>query len=291
MHFRTLDIPAITRRLLAAPDADTRRTLFEADLIAPFQGLVARMGGQDALTMFNMWGMSPDQYTGASGAQMAALLHALEAADVWSRAESALYKAQEAFTARGHVLPDMETIFGLCLIQMDESSPAAVFGYSGFGAMLGWVMTTYWAATPENLRCVEAATAHEMHHNILATLRPPRMNVFQINVGDYMVMEGLAESFAAELYGADTVGPWARGNAAFDASGIAHFRDGLQQTGFETLRQYIFGDVAAGIPPFTGYALGYRVVQAYLAKTGCSVVEATFVEPAELIAESGVFAA
>jgi hypothetical protein len=31
------------------------------------------------------------------------------------------------------------------------------------------------------------------------------------------------------------------------------------------------------------------VVQAYLARTGKSVVEATFVEPAEVIAESGVF--
>ena len=116
------------------------------------------------------------------------------------------------------------------------------------------------------------------------------MNMFQINVGDYMVMEGLAESFAAELYGTNTVGPWVIGfSEETMEKAIAAFRPALNVTGFGTLRKYIFGDAELGVPPFAGYALGYKVVQAYLAKTGKSVVEATFVEPATLIDESGVF--
>ena len=44
-----------------------------------------------------------------------------------------------------------------------------------------------------------------------------------------------------------------------------------------------------GVPAFAGYALGYRVVQAYLKRTGKNVVEATFVPAQEIVAQSGFF--
>jgi uncharacterized protein YjaZ len=44
------------------------------------------------------------------------------------------------------------------------------------------------------------------------------------------------------------------------------------------------------MPTYGGYAIGYRVVQAYLKRTGSSVKEATFVPAAEIVAESGYFA-
>jgi uncharacterized protein YjaZ len=292
MRFNVLDIPAITRRLLDAPTSEARTDIFQAELVQPFAGLTKIMGqGMDAMAALRMWGLWPEQYEGESSAQMVALLDELTRADAFARSEQALYKAQEAFTSKGHALPDTETVFALCLSQQNRTNPSYASGYSGFGAVPGWAMVVYWLATPENLRCVESVTAHEMHHNILATLLPPRMNVFQINVGDYMVMEGLAESFASELYGTHTVGPWVDGFSEADMqTAIKAFRPALTVTGFGTLRQYIFGDATLGIPTFSGYALGYKVVQAYLAKTGCSVVDATFVEPATLIAESGVFA-
>jgi uncharacterized protein YjaZ len=113
-----------------------------------------------------------------------------------------------------------------------------------------------------------------------------------------MIGEGLAESFAAELYGEDKTGPWV---SQFDESQLdetkAIFRDGLNRAGFDVVRGYIFGgQVAAAmgfeqvdVPPLAGYALGYRVVQAYLKRTGKKVAEATFVPAAQIIAESGFF--
>lgn len=292
MRFNVLDIQGLSRRLLDAPSTEERRALFAAELIAPFEGLVKIMGqGMDGFGTFRLWGMWPEQYEGESREQMAVLLEDLTQAHAWERSEQALYRAREAFVSRGHALPDQDTVFALCLSQADHSNPSYAAGYSGFGAIPGWAMVVYWAATPDNLRSIEAVTAHEMHHNILATLLPPRMNVFQINVGEYMVMEGLAESFAHELYGTETIGPWVTNYREADMeTAIKAFRPALTATGFNTIRQYIFGNEAQGIPRFAGYALGYKVVQAYLAKTGVSVVDATFVDPATLITESGVFA-
>lgn len=44
-----------------------------------------------------------------------------------------------------------------------------------------------------------------------------------------------------------------------------------------------------GVPDFAGYAIGYRVVQQYLQRTGRSAVDATFLSSQEIIAESGFF--
>lgn len=293
MEFKVLDLPTTYRGLLDAKTSEERAAIFQDEIVAPFEDVTKIMGrGMDALGALKMWGMWPEQYEGESREKMAALFDALTQADVWNRSVQAVYKACEAFTSRGHALPERETIFGLCMTQPNPYQPGAEAGYSGFGAIPGSVMVVYWAATEENLRCVEAVTAHEMHHNILANLLPPRMNMFQISVGDYMVMEGLAESFAAELCGTNTVGPWVNGFSDENMEkAMAAFRPALTVTGFDTLRKYMFGDAELSVPQFSGYALGYKVAQAYLAKTGKSVVEATFVEPAALIAESGVFEA
>jgi uncharacterized protein YjaZ len=62
----------------------------------------------------------------------------------------------------------------------------------------------------------------------------------------------------------------------------------LELTGFDAIRSYVFGG-ADGIPPLAGYALGYKLVQAYLANTGSSVSAASFVPAHEIIAESRFF--
>ncbi len=45
-----------------------------------------------------------------------------------------------------------------------------------------------------------------------------------------------------------------------------------------------------GMPTYGGYAIGYRVVQAYLKRTGRSIEAATFTSAQEIIAELGYFA-
>ncbi len=64
------------------------------------------------------------------------------------------------------------------------------------------------------------------------------------------------------------------------------------------MRGYIFGDWAAeqfgyppqGLPSFAGYTIGYRLVQAYLARTGRSAAATTYTPWEEILAESAFFA-
>jgi uncharacterized protein YjaZ len=213
-----------------------------------------------------------------------------------SRAAASLERGCAAFAPFADRLPLKEVTFAL-LVNEVAAYPGAA-DYSGYDATPGWIMTTYAAATEANLRCVEAATVHELHHNLLgAYLRSafPEKTFLTMTVADYMVMEGLAESFAGALYGQDKIGPWVTG---FDMSRLDHtkaaFREGLTRTGFNVLRGYIFGGEVAtqcgganiDVPQYAGYALGYHVVQAYLQRTGKSVMEASFTLAEEIVEES-----
>jgi CheY-like chemotaxis protein len=63
--------------------------------------------------------------------------------------------------------------------------------------------------------------------------------------------------------------------------------EALKQLEAEDAVDVVFLDV--GMPDYGGYAIGYRVVQAYLERTGNTIEAATFVSVAEIVAESGYF--
>ncbi|CAG0936543.1 hypothetical protein TFLX_05424 [Thermoflexales bacterium] len=285
MDFQIVDTRAAFRRLLAAPDDATRAAIFQSELIEPFAGLVKFFGG-DGPASFAQWGMKPEQYGDNGRARMTAIVTALEQAEAWTRAVQALEQGRAAFTAYADRIPLGTIVFGLLLADMSATPQA--HGYTGFGGIPGWIMTVYDLPDEYNLARIEAATVHELHHNILGVVQP--RNMLTVTVGEYMIMEGLAESFSAELYGADKVGPWV---TEFDDALLAQtketFRPGLNVSGFNEVRRYIFGDPGAGLPLYAGYAIGYRVVQAYLARTGQRVPETTFVPAHEIITASGFF--
>lgn len=295
MIFTVVDTESAYRRLLDAPDAAAREAIFRAELVAPFEGLVQAFGGGDALAMFKQWGMSPEQFAEDNHARMAATLDTLAGYDAWSKAIQALEEGRAAFAAYADRISLERIVFGLYLADLSATEPKQA--YTGFGGMPGYIMTVYGTPNDYTLHRLKGATVHELHHNIWGTQHP--FNPFSTTVGEYMIMEGLAESFAAELYGEDVVGFYV---TDFDQSRFEDTRAivgaGLDVTGFDRIRGYIFGDEIAepfglekvGVPAFAGYALGYHTVQAYLQRTGKTVVEATFVTPQEIIVESGYFA-
>ncbi|MCB9451309.1 MAG: hypothetical protein H6672_07700 [Anaerolineaceae bacterium] len=294
MQFQIVDTEAIYRRLLATMDAAEREADFRDTLVAPFAGMIQVFGGGDGLAMFQQWGMSPGMFVGDGREQIIRYLDDLASAGAWKRAAASLETGWAAFTPYAERIGLDAITFALCLVQTDPVPGG--YGYAGFGAIPGWIMTVYTDPDAFNLERVEAATIHELHHNVRFTLFP--FNMMQTTVGEYMIAEGLAESFAAELYGEDLIGPWV---TRFDDSRLeesrAIFRDSLNVTGFNTIRSYIFGDDVAGhmgmekvgVPPYAGYALGYKVTQAYLKRTGKTVAEATLLSAQEIITESQFF--
>lgn len=166
-------------------------------------------------------------------------------------------------------------------------------GYAG-AQLPGYIILPIWPNV-YNLPRIPAALVHEFNHRARLACEPWTAGTC---VAQYLVLEGLAESFAAELYGPASVGPWVSALAEAEIEQARQIiGQALEVSGFERVRAYMFGDEIArqwgwsapGLPHCAGYAIGYRVVQAYLRQTGRSATEATFVPYAEIIQESGFF--
>lgn len=294
MNFRIMDTRAAYGRLLAAPDAVAREAIYREELVAPFAGLSQILGGGDGLTMFRQWGLSTDLFEEGRHEATEAKLVSLAAADAWNRAAAALAHGRAAFGPWLERIPVRDIVFGLFL--GDMYGIPLQRGYTGFGGIPGYIMTVYGEPDEYNLQRVEGATVHELHHNVRFSLFP--FNPMAVTVGEYIVSEGLAESFAAELYGEEAVGHYV---TDFDGAQLDHARQllggALDVTGFNEVRGYIFGDALArhmgfppaGVPDYAGYAVGYRAVQHYLRRTGQAVAEATFVAAQEILVGSAFF--
>jgi uncharacterized protein YjaZ len=170
-------------------------------------------------------------------------------------------------------------------------------GYAGFGGLPGYLMVSLSLTDDYTLPRVGPASVHELNHNVRFKIVP--FLPMHITVADYIIAEGLAEAFAAELFGEELVGYFVTDFNEEELAIARHVISGaLEVSGFNAVRGYIFGDTIAatwglpkaGVPDFAGYAIGYRVVQQYLQRTGKSAVEATFLPSQEIIAESGFFA-
>lgn len=168
-------------------------------------------------------------------------------------------------------------------------------GYCGFGGIPGYVMITIHP-NEYNTPRMPSLIAHEFHHNL-------RFSYFDwdhgdVTVGDYIIIEGLADSFATALYGEQYLGPWV---TSIDGEELEYsinvIREGLNVKGFAEVSSYMFGDEYAkkeGYPPVglssgAGYAVGYHVVQSFMKRSKVSIQEATLLSAEEIIKGSAVF--
>ncbi len=289
------------RTALAAPPT-ARLDQFKAlvlEPLRPFWGPFmampwARAEPQDdpALAAARMFGYySPEQDIAAG----LAALDRLAGAGSWTDCLAALNRSWRALSPEAHGLALPPICFNLYL--SDPAKLDARLGqYTGGGGRPGLVQVAVWP-TDYNLPRLAAITAHELHHNVRFSYEPfiPQ----EVTVGQYIVAEGLAEAFAAELYGEAALGPvTAMVTPEARAAILPRFGAALETQGFDEARAYIFGDWAAaqhgyparGIPDFAGYGVGYHVVRAFLTHTGMSAAEATYLPWREITAGSGVFA-
>src|SRR5690606_41401351 len=104
-------------------------------------------------------------------------------------------------------------------------------------------------------------------------------------LGEFIVSEGLAESYATFMFGEEFLGPWVtRTNAETLNERIKPIlKEQLQRTGFDQISPYLYGDELAELQNLqpvnmsysAGYACGYHLIQYYLSKTGKSIFYAT----------------
>ena len=165
-------------------------------------------------------------------------------------------------------------------------------GYYGMGAMPGSIWMVVWP-TDYNLTRIGACGVHELVHN----LRTPNVES-RFNLAEWVIHEGLAEVFTVELCGPDSTGAWYAGvtGAALDEAFekiTGAFGTG---TSFPDWTPYVLGDAVAermglrtaGIPHMGGYAVGRRIIERYIERTGLKAAQAIVRPTAEILAGAGV---
>ena len=285
---------AALQHVATAPSTERDAAIAEM-IVAPFQGMFAQMamgGGSDAQAGYvaaaQGWQMTPPEP--ASDAYWAAL-DQLEAVHATQQAVAALERADTAFVEAG-VSTNIDTVrVGIFPFHPDNPQIAFSGGYTGFGGIPGYIVLTLWP-NDYTLPRIAPAAVHEFNHQLRFQRHPIGM---QVSVGEYIVAEGLAESFAAQLFGEELVDPWVTDHTeeqlsqARDLIG-AH----IDLRGFGPVHQYVFGDETAaqqglpaiGMPCFGGYAIGYQLVQAYLRNTRQTAAQATLMPAAEIITQA-----
>lgn len=276
-------------------DEDKKKTLYHQYFMQPWQHMMQMVVGQgmdteDEFAGARAWAwVLPDELIDVPDNLMK-----LDSANAWQIGEDALHQGVAAFT--NYELP-LDTVEGWLMLGVQERNFAATDGYTGaIDFTYPRFVCQYFEPHERNIKALSGAVVHEFHHLVRLRLFP--WDMAQTTVADYIIHEGLAESFATALFGEEVLG--------FYAADISHedlqtaktlIADNLDVTGFNLIRSYIFGDSMAnawgfekiGMPNYGGYALGYRVVQAFMTKTGKSIQETTYLPATQIIAESGYF--
>jgi len=256
-------------------DLKSRQAVWQDRLVTPFKPMMqvvpmdfAAMGACDVNT-------APSEYQTA--------INGLLKGNVIDRIQAALEKAFEALKAKGDFrFPETLQVGvfvsnGKNAIHNDLNK-----GFSGFGGIPGFIVLIL-SPTDYVLKSIEALAVHEFHHNVRFLIEPWPQDM-QISVGKYLLDEGMAEAFAAELYGEKLIGPQTIGlSEGALASAQKIILPHVREKGFQKAQSLLFGDAMAdvygypksGLPHGAGYAVGYRLIKDYLAKTGKTIFTAT----------------
>lgn len=273
------------KEMLNLPEGE-RREFFSSELIKPFNPMFEIMHmprTPEAMGCIELFGRD---------SKMLEMLERLEKAGAWNNAKMTIEAAVERFEKACIPLPE-KVVVGIFLGNPEYL--AMVEGYTGMGSIPGYIQIMI-DPNEKNLPKLNACIAHEFHHNVL--FHNAKWNFMtEVTVGKYLAVEGLAESFAASMFGEEYIGPWVTGVQGADLE-IARkiISKSLDVKGFMEVRKYIYGKHPMipetqdfGMPFCGGYAVGYHVIQAYLKKTGISIEKATIIDGDEIIKASGYF--
>ena len=272
-----IDTASTTRRVLAAPPSERAELLRQVR--APLNGMFPFIpGGPDQFEIHRGTYGYPIE---GSDARVLDALAQLEDADAWGRIRRALAEGIAALTSAVQDLsvPDLT-------VHLTVGDPGDAYfmdeirGLSAFGGMSGYIEITVW---PHDvvLDRLEAIAVHELHHNVRYGPGGVVWDPMRVQLGEQVVAEGLADAFAAELYGERG---WTHfvDEASRERDVVDKVRQALEITGMQYFMPWILGDAGArrlgldpvGVPTGAGYAAGRALVAQYLGRSGRSAAEA-----------------
>ena len=290
----------IYRKMMDAAPVD-RENIYRDELMKPFEfkwscvGIPLRAeaaGGSDVVSAAAMSGYyAPAQITRDRSAE----IDQISDDGFWADCEDSIRNALSGFARRGIQLPKQEYVFTVVLSDPESPMTAMAGDYCGDGGIPGYILGSI-VPNARSRALLPVALAHETNHNV-------RWQFMRwsnkITLADMIVSEGLAERFAAELFGEDKVGRWVRETSpeALRETVVPHVRKNLMTSDFQTVSACLYGDgimalrggQPIGMPYCGGYACGYALVGRYLERTGASIHEATLAPTEEILKQTEDF--
>ncbi|MEG0712606.1 MAG: DUF2268 domain-containing protein, partial [Niameybacter sp.] len=288
------------RKMVSASNEERER-IYRYELMKPFEfkwqciGVpleASEKGGCDVVSASHMsGGYHPAQIT----KDCLGAIEQISNPSFWNACEKSIRETLEGFEQHNITLPVQEYIFTILLNDPTHPMSAMTGDYCGDGGIPGYIFGTI-IPNETALRMLPVALAHEANHNVrwqFIGWHP------QITLADMIVSEGLAENFAAHMFGEDKVGKWVTHTSSqtLEMHIKPAIKANLEVHDFNSLSSYLYGDEIMamrgvepmGIPYCAGYACGYALIKYYLAKTGKSIYEATITPTAEILKETEGF--
>lgn len=277
MTISVIDSASSMRRVLAATPDD--RAVLIREMWSPLAGMYHFIpGGVDMATVHRQnFGFD---WEGAIEPIQEALERLVEA-DAWNRITKALESGVAALRSAnpGIEVPDLQLLLVLG-DPTDTHFVDEIQGLSAFGGISGYITITVWP-TPQVLERLEAIAVHELHHNVRYSPGGIVWDPMTVTVGEQVISEGLADVFAAELYGDRGYTHFVSKSTHDDDGVLTKVANGLHITGMQNFTAWVHGDASArllgaepvGLPTGAGYAAGTRLVRAYLDATGSTAAQ------------------
>lgn len=298
LNYKSINTIDQYAELLAITELEERKEYFRYKMMAPFEEMwslinvpikAKQKNGYDVLMATNMLGYADI----SNDIQIQQGLSILKDNNAHEVAKTTIETCIETTHKAGLRVNADEMKFGLYVADPDKLKLQK--GYTGFGGIPGFITVNIFP-NEYNIPKIPAVIAHEFHHNI-------RFSYFDwdhgnVTLGDYLVIEGLADSFAQELYGEEQLGPWVTSMDQDDLDySIDVIGEALGIKGFAEVSSYMFGDEIAkqegyqpvGLSFCAGYAVGFKVVQSFMKRHNQTIYETTLLSSDEIINGSGLF--
>ena len=193
---------------------------------------------------------------------------------------------EAAYAQANQLLPGGSTT--ICVFVTDPANTFIRDRMNGVGGLTAGAGKIWLQLYPEGKweEWINYTITHEYHHSVWTEQHYDENKPFYLI--DYLVFEGRADTFAHQLY-PELTAPWT--NALGAEEEIIQWeaiQKILKTTSYQTLSDYMFGNQGQDIPLWTGYTIGFHIVQDFVEKhPEMPVEEWTAMEAMDILEQSG----
>jgi uncharacterized protein YjaZ len=294
MNITAIRSDKIYRKMIKS-DVEKRSDIYRNELMKPFEFkwkcigvplISEEEGGYDVISTSTMsGGYHPNQINEKCIIDVEKISDDL----FWKACEKSIYNSLKGFEDNGIKLPTKGYIFTIMLNNPQNPMSKMTGDYCGDGGIPGYIIGTI-IPNNKSLEMLPVALAHETNHNV-------RWQFIQwsplVTLADMIVSEGLAENFAAHMFGEDKIGMWVKNTDKETLNSLIKptIKANLFENDFNKLSSYLYGDEIMairgmkpiGMPYCGGYTCGYYLIKHYLEKTGKNIFEATLISTEEIL--------